>query len=345
MTQDTSQVVSLGPSSVFAYFRQPGDKNCYLFHELREGRAEPQGIEDTGFILQPFSEEPETPGIFIWADQIFVDPLLQFEAPDMQMPDSTKKEEYAELAEKFIFATKSDLQKAVLSRILKVESCGTNILSVFQRLCERHPDAFIYLLNHPLAGCWMGASPETLLDVGNGMCRTMALAATMSVEDRRKGNDWRQKEMLEQDLVSQFIIRVLESEGIRYEKIGPFDSQAGSVIHLRTDFSFPAVADPLRLVRLLHPTPAVCGLPRDAAKDFIQSEEPHDRRYYTGFLGPCAFMGRTKLFVNLRCMQISRKHYLLYLGGGIVPASIPEEEWQETSNKARTLLDAIGDNE
>ena len=93
-----------------------------------------------------------------------------------------------------------------------------------------------------------------------------------------------------------------------------------------------------RLTKLFHPTPAVCGLPQEKAFQFIQNTELHNRSYYTGFLGPVWLHEKLDLYVNLRCMQVFENYLALHLGGGITKDSEPQKEWQETCDKAQTLL-------
>ena len=96
-------------------------------------------------------------------------------------------------------------------------------------------------------------------------------------------------------------------------------------------------------VSSLHPTPAVCGLPMKAAKDFIIKNEGYNREFYTGFLGALNFENeKTELFVNLRCMQyVENKKLALYVGGGITKDSNATLEWDETENKTKTMLDVL----
>jgi len=87
------------------------------------------------------------------------------------------------------------------------------------------------------------------------------------------------------------------------------------------------------------PTPAVAGQPKEDAIQFIKELEPHDRDYYTGFLGPVAqAKGEIDLFVNLRCLKITPDYLSLYVGGGITLDSDPADEWNETRWKAESLL-------
>jgi isochorismate synthase len=91
----------------------------------------------------------------------------------------------------------------------------------------------------------------------------------------------------------------------------------------------------------LHPTPAVCGLPRNKAYDLIRKVEKHYRRFYTGFLGPWNLEGKSQLYVNLRCALLSAGKMSLFVGGGFTTESRPEAEWKETETKARALLSVV----
>src|SRR5690606_26762889 len=140
-----------------------------------------------------------------------------------------------------------------------------------------------------------------------------------------------------------------------------YTSRAGGVVHLRTDISgkMGSPENLETLINTLHPTPAVCGFPREKARDFIVKEEGYDREYYTGFLGELNFQEqvlrpggnrrnienlayktvrkRSALYVNLRCMKLERNQALIFVGGGITEDSVPENEFLETVNKAQTM--------
>ena len=83
---------------------------------------------------------------------------------------------------------------------------------------------------------------------------------------------------------------------------------------------------------------------KDLAKKFISKKENYDRKYYTGYLGPWRLNNDLRLFVNLRCMEVKDDHLVLYAGGGITSKSVPEKEWEETIQKASTLLSVINSN-
>jgi isochorismate synthase len=97
----------------------------------------------------------------------------------------------------------------------------------------------------------------------------------------------------------------------------------------------------------LHPTSAVCGLPKKEAKEFILQNEGYNREYYSGFLGELNIdfvtfkTLQTDLFVNLRCMKIIKNKASLFVGCGITKESNPLDEYMETVNKSMTMKKII----
>ncbi|HWN28712.1 MAG TPA: chorismate-binding protein, partial [Actinomycetospora sp.] len=110
---------------------------------------------------------------------------------------------------------------------------------------------------------------------------------------------------------------------------------------LRGRVTDPAVTS-LHLAQALHPTPAVCGVPRAAAQAAITEIEPFDRGFYTGTVGWTDAHGDGEWVMALRCGEVQGDHVRLWAGAGIVPASCPADELAETAVKLRTLLDALG---
>jgi len=230
------------------------------------------------------------------------------------------------------------LQKTVLTRIKCVDFDESNTEALFSALLETYPNALVYLISDPILGTWLGASPELLLRSVGEQGFSVSLAGTKKSSDI---TPWTKKEQNEQEIVSQFIGQQLTELGSHsIEMIGPYDYEAGPVKHLRADFSFRTKLDEMSILKSLHPTPAVSGMPRTLSLEVIENIEEHERSIYTGYLGILKD-GDTKIYVNLRCCQIQRGKMYLYLGGGFTPDSIPELEWEETENKSKTLLDLV----
>jgi isochorismate synthase len=222
----------------------------------------------------------------------------------------------------------------------------------FQQLCAAYPDAFVSVVSVPGLGTWLGASPEILVSTytrhKQSMFRTVALAGTqpLSAEGTLEAA-WRSKEIEEQAMVSRYIINCFKKIRLReFEEDGPRTVAAGNLMHLRTDFvvnmdavRFPELGSVM--LRLLHPTSAVCGLPKEPSLRFLQQHEAYDRSLYAGFLGPVNVDQEINIFVNLRCMQLRQNGALLYAGAGVTADSDPEKEWQETEMKMKTLENII----
>jgi len=150
---------------------------------------------------------------------------------------------------------------------------------------------------------------------------------------------WGTKEKEEQ----QFVVDSILEEFNQITKnitIGDTVTQkAGDLLHLKTPISgeLNSAKGLNSLIDLLHPTPAVCGLPKQKAKEFILKNEDYDRKYYTGFLGEVKPKGNSQLFVNLRCMELNENQVSIYIGGGITAHSKPLKEWEETISKSEVM--------
>ncbi len=98
--------------------------------------------------------------------------------------------------------------------------------------------------------------------------------------------------------------------------------------------------DPLELVSLLHPTPAVGGLPTKTALPKILELEPYHRNNYAAPIGVIS-AHYSELAVGIRSALIEREKLTVFGGAGIVKGSIPEEEWIETGTKMNPFLKVV----
>jgi len=268
--------------------------------------------------------------------------------PEIQ-PEPEQKEQFEELVRKAIHHIRKDrFKKAVLSRKKSIAlPADFEPVTAWQKLCDLYTESFVSLLHLPGQGTWLGATPEVLLQFIPGQkISTMALAGTQ-VATAGPAIKWGEKELEEQELVSRFIRECFEQQGIEDFRQGkPETIKAGPILHLRTQFDYelngktnPMLAT--RLLELLHPTPAVCGTPRNEALEFLVREEGYDRELYSGYIGPVDSQAGSQLFVNLRCMQLFDTSAWLYVGAGITADSDPEKEWLETEMKSKVLLNAL----
>ncbi|KAA9327281.1 isochorismate synthase [Hymenobacter busanensis] len=338
----------------------------------------PPAIEATapaGFAFYPFQDGDTAEAMLLPADVVFdgqqltLSPTLSPEAvaaahrvlaePDaptdlawhvspQPVPITADRAAYEALVATGVAAIQAgQVQKVVSSRAARRPlPAGFDTLQAFEELCRQHPRAFVSLVSAPLAGTWLGATPEVLVEVDGAEFRTMALAGTqpLTADVTAHTAIWRQKDIEEQALVSRYIVNCFKHFRLRdYDETGPRTVAAGNLLHLRTDFRIDLrrVASPTfgtDMLRLLHPTSAVGGMPRQAALDFLQRHEGYDRTYYSGFLGPINLpAGASRLFVNLRCMQLRPTEAVLYAGTGLTAESDPAREWEETELKLRTV--------
>jgi isochorismate synthase len=368
-----------------ALWKLPGDDRKHLVVDTRESIPPSKvDLEEVtgGFLVAPFHNPERSREILIKSDLYFSternkitlaeslsakghDNLLdQFleelkngaQKPEFYFnshtPNSTTQYDYQHIVEKALERIqRSEFQKVVPAAIRQLSlqedfSC----LDTFDKLCDSYPAAFVSLVSTPEIGTWMGASPETIIEVkGSKYFTTVAVAGTQAYHPGTSLQEvaWRQKEIEEQALVSRYIINCFKKIRLReFEEVGPKTVVAGNLLHLKTTYTvdmeetqFPLLGSVM--LDLLHPTSAVCGMPKTPAAAFLNQFEAFDRALFSGYLGPVNINNGTHLYVNLRCMQIQAAKALLYAGAGITEDSVPEREWMETQLKCDTLLEVM----
>ena len=332
----------------FALFRLPYEQRCTLVVQTTGEPKELMSCNELagqqGFVMAPFAASSSHPLLLIRADEITGN-LTDLEGLHglVDMPSLSALEKSVNADYHMNFANfhaqlcNHSFQKLVLSRSIELPRTGDETpLLLFQRACERYPRMMISLVYTPQSGLWLASTPEILLAGKDRQWQTIALAGTMKYEEELR---WSDKNIQEQRYVATYITRQLEQFTHDFTEEGPRTARAGHLAHLRSDFLFSLPDESVvgDLLQALHPTPAVCGLPKQEAFRFIQQNEHHDRSYYSGFMGPLFLNGQTNLFVTLRCMQLFRDGYRLYAGGGLLKDSVEELEWQETETKLDTI--------
>jgi len=312
---------------------------------------------EAGFVFAPYNITENSPVILL-KPGLFLEDYDTVDTPDFNDFESfgkgktsgicktQSKTDYLKLIEETVNEIREGaLSKVIISRQIPVPRTDTSLGTTFLQLHDQTPNAFTYLVNLPVAGIWMGATPEILIQSEGEYFETVSLAGTQVRKPGTEEYYWSTKDIEEQAFVSRYMLDVFFNFDIhKYKTKGPETLESGKVAHLKTSFFFPIEKIEKCLgnfIADLHPTPAVCGLPKDLAAEFILKKESHDRKYYTGYLGPWRLNQQVSLFVNLRCMEITPTEFILYAGGGITSRSIPEKEWDETNQKAKTLLSVI----
>ncbi len=252
------------------------------------------------------------------------------------------------------------LQKVVLARGLQLMADGPlDAAKIVSRLAE-DPSATAYYVELSSAGgehagtALVGASPELLVARRGGTvtCRPFAGSAPRSADpdvDAANAEALAQsaKDLHEHRLVVDEMRAALEPLCVDLQIAAePQLSSTSTVWHLNTPITGTlreSGTTALELAVALHPTPAVGGVPRDAATKLIDSLEG-DRGFYAGAVGWCDAAGDGRWVVSIRCAMLSadRRSADARSGGGIVAESDPDAEVDETTAKFRTILSALG---
>ncbi len=349
-TEETQTILEqlFGQNGSFAVYRMPGeDRLRYIvgqgahpvsvFNDIRALNGE------RGFVVAPFHASVHCPVVLIRGEERFLPGTVLAMGDEKAAAYSVGPVSpgYAERFGHFIRQLQAHtFHKLVLSRAMERERTGSfSPVKAFLHACERYVRSYVYLCHTPQTGTWLGATPEMLLAGRGGDWHTVALAGTQPLQQGVLPASWDAKNREEQALVAGYIRSQLATMDIRVNEEGPITVRAGELAHLRSDFSFtlPGNGHLGDLLELLHPTPAVCGLPKAEAYAFMLDQEGYDRRYYSGFIGRLDPQDRSDLYVNLRCMQIGKDVLTLYAGGGLLASSELDCEWQETEDKMQTM--------
>lgn len=236
-----------------------------------------------------------------------------------------------------------ELVKVVLSRRLKVAfDTAPSPSAVLKRLSDRHPGAVRYAWRYG-GKVWLGATPESLVRQDGRRISTEALAGTRTPE-RAAELLASAKERLEHDIVVEAVRQAIAPLVVSLPpRAKPVIRQLRGLAHLHTpiEATLRGDADFLTLVRALHPTPAVCGLPTDRAAALLTALEHQPRGLYAGPVLRMSADGSGHAAVALRGAVLDGRFAVVPAGAGIVEGSDGEEELAETRTKQRTVLDAL----
>ena len=300
----------------FVAFRNRYSEGIKAFLQQDKNLHKVSDFSESGFVFAPFDDREDVVLIPLSCCKIIETSFFNAGCQSEQaLAKSEKyqlnsKENHTKLVLKGLNSINSgELKKVVLSRFEIIKLRETNPLKIFNSLLNSYKNAFVYCWYHPEVGLWLGATPETLLNVKGNRFETMALAGTQ-LYNGTLNVDWESKERKEQKYVTDFIVKSIKPTVKKLEVSDVETLKAGNVLHLLTKISGKLKVDSFSfesLIKKLHPTPATCGIPREVAKQFILGNENYNREFYTGFLGELNIDNSSKLHVNLRCMQLGNK--------------------------------------
>ena len=244
------------------------------------------------------------------------------------------------------------LQKVVLAHNLEVQAKKPfQVRQSLHNLRYYYPDCYLFCWGTPQGAHFMGASPERLLRLTQRQLQTEALAGSAprgSTSQESQGFAQRllanPKERHEHQLVVDFIIDQLQALGISPQRSGlPKVRQLSHIQHLHTGITAALTPwlHPLEVLAQLHPTPAVAGVPRALACNYIRQYEPYDRSLYAAPLGWIDGSGNCEFVVGIRSAILYHDRARLMAGAGIVQGSVPQREIAEVKLKLQTMLRSL----
>lgn len=250
-----------------------------------------------------------------------------------------------------------EFDKVVLARTLTAHyDQPLNITEVFTNLTLQQPRAYTFSVKLPGSNEYlMGASPELVFKTEeNGCFQTHPLAGSAKRSEEPGG--------IEDMQIGEQLMRSAKD---RAEHATVVDDIRSRLAPLTQQMNVPAVPELMTTpqlwhlgtkitgvlqghlssldgARAIHPTPAICGTPRDIALDAIQKYEDFDRGYFGGLVGYMDANGNGSWALVLRCARVSAHQATLFAGAGIVSASQPDSEHSETATKLGTFGRVLG---
>ena len=241
-----------------------------------------------------------------------------------------------------------EVQKIVLSRQIDIElEDSISISNVLNTLSERYPKCYVFAYRKEQS-IFFGASPEKLAKISKGWIEADALAGSISrgktsAEDDSLADTLlnSKKDLAEQDIVVSFIKDSFERfcDNVVYEK-NPIIRKLPNIQHLWTPIKGKINPNEsiFSVLKELHPTPAICGVPWSKARDSIIEMEPHNRGLFSGMIGWFNLKNEGEFAVAIRSALLKDKTIHAFAGCGIVTGSDPEVEYAESELKLKPII-------
>ena len=242
--------------------------------------------------------------------------------------------------------SRGEMTKVVSSREVEFTSeTPYNVASILANLVDNNPNCFIFGYEKD-GRTFVGASPEILVRHRGSEILSYALAGTAPKDGP---NAWTEEQLLtntkniiEHNIVRDRIVNTMRqiTPDITVGETGIME--LSHLYHLRTIITAKDSTKSLvEWAKLLHPTPALGGEPREKALALLQEYESHERGMYAAPFGFMKDMGDGIVVVAIRSALIMDNVLYAYAGCGVVADSNADEEYAETNNKMRTILDAL----
>jgi anthranilate synthase component 1 len=244
-----------------------------------------------------------------------------------------------------------DIFQVVISQRLEIE-VQADPFEVYRTLRVINPSPFMFFLRSPEVTL-VGSSPEIMCRVMHGTVTVRPLAGT-----RPRGRDEHEDQQLAAELLADpkeraehvMLVDLGRNDVGRVAEFGSVElsdvmviERYSHVMHITSNVTgkLPADKDAFDALRACLPAGTVSGAPKVRAMEIIDELEPHRRGPYAGAVGYIDYGGNMDTCIALRTIVFHQGRAYVQVGAGIVADSIPDNEYQETLNKARGLLKAI----
>ncbi|MFX0141283.1 MAG: anthranilate synthase component I family protein, partial [Candidatus Hodarchaeota archaeon] len=260
--------------------------------------------------------------------------------------------EYFKMIEKikdYIYS--GDIIQAVLSRKLKVKS-ETHDMDIYGALRQINPSPYMYYLNFGKIRI-IGSSPEALVTIDNDKISTVPIAGT-----RKRGKTPEEDEALENELLGDIkeraehvmLVDLARNDLAKVSKPGtvkPIDfmkiKRFRNVMHIITTLNSikREKISSFEILKSMFPAGTVSGAPKLRAMEIIDELEKEPRGPYAGVVGYCSLNGDCDWAITIRTLYLNKSEITAQAGGGIVKHSQPANEWFETENKLKSILQSV----
>lgn len=239
-------------------------------------------------------------------------------------------------------------KKIVLSRRVTLQlSHRPALYEKLECLAHDYPRCYIFAYGKN-DSVFFGASPEKLAKIYDGWVEADALAGSTprgkdKIEDDKLAEELllSKKNLNEQYAVVDFITNSFSgfSDEIVYDK-KPIVRKLSNIQHLWTPIKAKLKSGHtiFSILREIHPTPAICGVPWSGALDFIRATEGYNRGFYAGIIGWFNFEEQGEFAVSIRSALLKDTLLYAFAGCGIVEGSDPEQEFEEAELKLKPIL-------
>lgn len=347
---------------------------CYIggsrFDEHRAIEPEWQAFGQHFFILPLLMVEKSAHGIMmmlnfknqgqwpfsIWKDQAFTvleamkysSNRLAFNLSFKSQEESPHKDEYFHVINKSLKLLDDDRKKVVIGRrnALLFDN-DHDPLTFFSSLSKRNEESFLFFIDDGKGTSFFGTSPELLYRYEKTQLFTESLAGTRPRGEGLIRDDELKKELLESAKDQAEHALVTEHIETTLKKFGARDLISSNIEIMRLSYvqhlvkRYQGIIDPkldhLDFLKALHPTPAVSGINRAWALDFIREHEGFDRGFYAGPFGVVK-RDAAEFSVAIRSALYHKRKLYIYAASGIVPASCLKAEWEELNNKQKNIM-------